>query len=274
MIQTAGMTRSPVVAGQFYPSDKAALEREAAGYVASAKGKAAGRTLAAMVPHAGYFFSGRVAGETIGAADLADAILLLGPNHTGRGAPLALWAEGAWDTPLGQVPVDEPLAAAILAAVPGVRADREAHLHEHSLEVVLPFLQVARPGARIAPLAVAEPRFERLDEAAGALAEVLRRHGDVSLVVSSDMSHYLPDDETRRRDSLALQAILALDPAGLYETVRREGVSMCGVLPMTLALLTAKALGAAQAELVAYATSGDASGDVSRVVGYAGVLIG
>lgn len=272
MIQhSTDVTRAPVVAGRFYPADRAALEREAKGYLASTKTAPAGRARLVMVPHAGYFYSGRVAGETIAAADLADSILLLGPNHTGQGRPLALWAEGAWRTPLGLVAVDAPLAAAILAGTPEITADQTAHRQEHSLEVVLPFLQIARPGARIVPLAVAEPRLDRLTAVAASLARTLADR-DVSLVVSSDMSHYLPDDETRRLDSQALQAILALDPTGLYEVVRRQGISMCGVLPMTLALLVAKALGAAQAELVAYATSGDASGDVSRVVGYAGVV--
>lgn len=274
------MLRRPIVAGKFYPGGRDALEAAVRGYLATAPRHDAVRAIVTMVPHAGYFYSGAVAGMTLGWADLPDRLVLLGPNHTGRGAPLAVWDAGSWETPLGRTDVDEPLAVALLDRDRRFTADREAHLGEHSIEVVIPFLQAKKPLARILPIAVAEPRLDVLISAAESLAEVIRAQSSaqstetpVAMIVSSDMSHYLPDAETREQDALALKAILALDPEGLYATVRTHGISMCGVLPMTLALATARRLGASHAELASYATSGEASGEYDRVVGYAGALV-
>lgn len=268
------MDRHPVVAGQFYPGTRNALDRAVRGYLDGAGGTAEARTILAMVPHAGYVYSGAVAGATLGKADLADSLVLLGPNHTGRGQPLAVWPDGDWLTPLGAVAVDASLAQAILAADSRFAADQSAHLGEHSLEVLLPFLSVRNPRCAMVPVVVSEPRLPELAAAARSLAGVLGRLGrPVSLVVSSDMSHYVPADTARRLDFQALEAVKRLDGPGLFETVRRMGISMCGVLPMTLGLLTAVELGATRAEVAAYANSGDASGDFDQVVGYAGVLI-
>jgi AmmeMemoRadiSam system protein B len=187
---------------------------------------------------------------------------------------MAVWPDGAWRIPGRDVPVEAALAEALLAAAPGLSADRAAHLGEHSLEVLLPFLTAVRPDCRIVPVAVGEPRPAVLAETAAAMAGVLAAWaGPVSIVVSSDMSHYLPEAAAKKRDSLALARVLALDPQGLLEVVRREDISMCGVLPMTLGLLIARALGAASARLAAYATSGAVSGDYNQVVGYAGVIV-
>lgn len=267
------MDRGPIVAGQFYTAEPDALAREVRGYMDRADASDGTATLLAMVPHAGYVFSGAVAGRTLGAASLASTVLLLGPNHTGRGSSLAVWPEGRWLTPGGGLPVDAALASDLLAAEPRLEEDREAHLMEHSLEVVLPFLEAAGVSAMV-PVCVSEHRLPVLESVAGHMAEVLARCGKpVSVVVSSDMSHYVSHERARSQDSLALEAALALDPAGLYEVVRRNGISMCGVLPMTLGLFVARALGAASARLAAYATSGEVSGDFARVVGYAGLLV-
>ncbi len=268
------MDRSPVVAGRFYTADPRALAREVAGYLALAETPEEAPTLLAMVPHAGYVFSGPVAGRTLGEARLAPLVVLLGPNHTGQGQPLALWPSGRWTFPGGGLDVDAGLAGALLQAEPRLKADTAAHSQEHSLEVVLPFLAAANPQTAIVPICVAEPRYAELEAVAASLAGVLGALGrPASLVVSSDMSHFLDDARARRVDALALEPVLTLDPRGLYDTVRTQGISMCGVLPMTLGLLVAKALGAASARLAAYATSAAASGDTSRVVGYAGVLV-
>lgn len=271
----AASIRQPVVAGRFYPADPATLAQETAVYLAEAGEQPSGRpTLLAMAPHAGAVYSGPVAGKTLGAANLADTLLLLGPNHTGRGARMAVWPDGAWRIPGRDVPVEAALAEALLAAAPGLSPDRAAHLGEHSLEVLLPFLTAVRPECRIVPVAVGEPRPGVLAETARAMAGVLAAWPDpVSIIVSSDMSHYLPDAAAKKRDSMALARVLALDPQGLFEVVRREDISMCGVLPMTLGLLIARALGATSARLAAYATSGEVSGDFDQVVGYAGVIV-
>lgn len=268
--------RNPVVAGMFYPDDPDLLRHEVRQHLAAAARDAA-PTLLAMVPHAGYVYSGEVAGQTLGAANLPDTIVLLGPNHTGLGAPLSVWPGGNWHTPLGPVPVDEELADALAESDAGFTRDTAAHVREHSIEVILPFLQEYTPDLSIVPVAVAEPHPQTLREAAQTLADVLRRVTDagrrVAMVVSSDMSHYVTHAEAARRDSLALARIEALDPLGLYATVRDRGISMCGVLPATLGLFAALALGAQTARVVAYATSGEVSGDMERVVGYAGVLV-
>ncbi|MBF0482069.1 MAG: AmmeMemoRadiSam system protein B [Desulfovibrionaceae bacterium] len=269
------MIREPIVAGQFYPGARAALQAAVSGYLAKAGPKSAGRTLLAMVPHAGYVYSGGVAGLTLGAANLASRVILLGPNHTGQGQPLALWSEGAWRTPAGDVPVDAELAAALAAAEPRLRPDVSAHLGEHSLEALLPFLIASVPGLRVTPVAVAEPRLEVLSGVAANMAVAIAAVNEpVSIVVSSDMSHYLSETRARELDALALERVAALDPQGLYRVVKSRGISMCGVLPMTLGLYLAKLLGATGCEIAAYDTSATASGDRGRVVGYAGALAG
>lgn len=271
--EQGAMIRQPVVAGRFYPGDPEALRREVAAYLAEA-GSAA-PTLLAMAPHAGYVYSGSVAGRTLGAASLADTVLLLGPNHTGRGERLAVWASGAWRVPGCDVAVDADLAQAFMTADARLAPDVVAHLDEHSLEVLLPFLCVKNPdNLRIVPVAVAEPDPNVLRQVAEAMAGVLAGRAEpVSIVVSSDMSHYVPQETAKRRDALALTRVLELDPDGLYRVVREAGITMCGVMPMVLGLHLAKALGAREAVAAAYATSGEASGDYSQVVGYAGVLV-
>jgi AmmeMemoRadiSam system protein B len=268
------MDRDPVVAGQFYPAGATSLSAEVGRYLSQAAPPSGRPSLAAMAPHAGYVFSGAVAGRTLGEASLAATVILLGPNHTGMGRPLALWPDGRWNFPGGSLAVDEELARALLDSGAGLAADEKAHLREHSLEVMVPFLWARNPDTAIVPIAVAEPRLAGLEALGLALARTITAFPrPVSLVVSSDMSHFLDQDRTQAQDRLALDAVLALDPAGLLSVVRANEISMCGVLPMTAALFAAKALGATSARLVAYSTSGDVNGDRSRVVGYAGVIV-
>lgn len=268
------MDRQPVVAGQFYTGDSQTLRAEVRGFLDLAEGRTGNRTLLAMAPHAGYVFSGPVAGKTLGEARLASRVLLLGPNHTGMGQSLAMWDEGRWLTPGGGLDVDERLARELLESEPRLASDTAAHVQEHSLEVLVPFLEVLDSGTTIVPVAVSENRISELAVVASSIASVLdAQDAPVSIVVSSDMSHFVSDDEAKRLDAMALEPVLKLDPVGLYETVRGKGISMCGVLPMTLGLMIAKALGAESARLTGYSTSAQASGDYARVVGYAGVLV-
>lgn len=268
------MDRNPVVAGQFYAGTSQALRADVAGYMEGAGPVRTRRTILAMVPHAGHVYSGQVAGRTLAEAALGDTVVLLGPNHTGRGAAVAVWADGSWLLPGGGLDVNAGLAGEIIASCPPAVADRAAHLHEHSLEVNLPFLAARNSGLTIVPVSVSESAPKTLVELGRCLARVLRnRKETVTMVVSSDMSHYLEDSVTRRRDRLALDRIEALDPEGLFQTVRDESISMCGVLPMTVGLAAARELGATRAEVVRYATSGDVNKDYSQVVGYAGVIV-
>jgi len=270
----ASHDRQPVVAGQFYPGEPQALMEEVRGHLAGAKPKNAARTILAMAPHAGYVFSGAVAGATLGQANLAPTVLLLGPNHTGLGKPFAVWPDGRWLFPGGALAVDEELAALLLAADARLKPDTLAHQREHSLEVMLPFLAALTPETKIVPVCIAQPGLDTLQAVGLAVGRVLRDLGrPASVLISSDMSHYVPHDTARRQDSRALEPVLRLDVPAFYETVRGEGISMCGVLPMTVGLTAALELGAARAEIAAYATSGQVNGDTRRVVGYAGLLV-
>jgi AmmeMemoRadiSam system protein B len=159
-----------------------------------------------------------------------------------------------------------------LAAAPGIELDRAAHAREHSLEVHLPFLQRLRPDVEIAALCLGPLDVGECEAVGKAVAAAARAAGAL-VVASSDMSHYIPADVAREKDGLAIDRILALDPEGLFRTVRRERISMCGVVPATAMLFAARELGAARAELVAYGNSGDVSGDDDQVVGYAALLV-
>lgn len=265
------MIREPVVAGMFYPASRDALAAEVDRFLAPS-GHLPEAALGVLVPHAGYVYSGAVAGATYARVKVPDRALLLGPNHTGLGrSRMALSIASSWRSPLGAVPSDPPLLQKLRAAQ-GVAKDEAAHEREHSLEVQLPFLQRARPDLRLAALCLAHLSLEECRELSLAIAEAVRETPSL-LVASSDMSHYLPAPEARRRDARALEPLLALDAPGLYRVVHEEEISMCGVIPAVVMLLAAVALGARSAELVRYSHSGEASGDHDRVVGYAGVLI-
>ncbi len=265
------MDRQPVVAGQFYPGTDRALRAQVVEYM---QGKPAReRTILAMAPHAGYVFSGEVAGKTIAQANLSRRIILLGPNHTGRGQKVAVWSRGNWMLPGMEVPIDSELADTLLQ-LPGFSSDYEAHLYEHSLEVILPFLEEALNDFSMVPVAVAESDLDFLIEYGKNLGRVLKNmKADVSLVVSTDMSHYISQDQARKADKMAIDQVMAMDPKGLYTEVMVNRISMCGVLPMVLGLACARELGAKNARLVAYSTSGEVNNDYSKVVGYAGILI-
>jgi AmmeMemoRadiSam system protein B len=263
------MDREPAVAGRFYTDDPATLARQVDRFLAAGGPRVRARGLVA--PHAGYVYSGAVAGAVYARVDVPPRVVLLGPNHTGLGKAAALWPDGAWRLPSGEVPIDAELTQA-LAASPLVRADREAHLLEHSLEVQVPFLARARPGLSMAALCLGPLSFDECEELGEVVGKAAADAGAL-VVASSDMSHYVPAEVAREKDHRAIARILALDPRGLYDTVRRERITMCGIVPATVMLVAARALGATRAELVRYANSGEVNGDTRQVVGYAGVLV-
>ncbi|HYL96497.1 MAG TPA: AmmeMemoRadiSam system protein B [Terriglobales bacterium] len=264
--------REPAVAGYFYPRSPEALSREISGYTAQPGDKIS--ALACVVPHAGYMYSGHVAGAVYGRLQLPRRFIILCPNHTGYGRPLAIMTEGAWQTPLGQAQIDHELAEALRLACPLLEEDDMAHRGEHAIEVQLPFLQSALPEFTFVPIAIGTARYEPLQALGEAMAGVLRDQSEkVMLIASSDMNHYEPDDVTRVKDRKAIDQILALDPRGLYDVVMQESISMCGFGPTVAVLTAARLLGAKSAEVIKYATSADISGDRSAVVGYAGLVI-
>jgi MEMO1 family protein len=265
------MIRSPAVAGRFYPSDPRALAAEIDKYTAGAGAKVAAR--ACLVPHAGYMYSGHVAGTVYGSLEIPSRCVLIGPRHFPYGAPLSILTEGSWATPFGEAPIDSELAVEIARASPVLREDSLAHQTEHSLEVQVPFLQRLAPDFRFVPIVLASDRFGALEELGHGLSRSLAAETQpVLLVISSDMNHYESDSITRVKDRKAIDRILAVDPRGLYDTVRNEEISMCGYAAAVVSLVALRDLGATEAKLIRYATSGDVSGDRDEVVGYAGIV--
>jgi AmmeMemoRadiSam system protein B len=236
-------------------------------------GAARKRVRACLVPHAGYVYSGAVAGAVYARIELPRRMVLLGVRHQPRGANAAILSSGAWRTPLGDAPVDAALAAALRAACPLLREDEVAHRSEHSLEVQLPFLQVLASEFSFVPVVLGSLRFEELAQIGEGLRRVLAAEPDVLLVTTSDLNHYEDDATTRLKDEMAVARLLALDARGLFEVCLREEISMCGLGPAVTLLTALGAPEATRAELVRYATSGDITGDRNEVVGYAGIII-
>jgi AmmeMemoRadiSam system protein B len=263
------MLRLPAVAGRFYPSDPIELTSLVREYSRPDPREQAVPAKACLVPHAGYRYSGPVAGAVFARMVLPRKIILLGV----RGESAAILSSGAWRTPLGDAPIDETLAEELGRECPLLCEDSMAHSTEHSLEVQVPFLQVLAPGFSFAPVALGTVQFESLVSVGEAMGRVLRNaKEDVLLLTTSDLNHYEDDRTTRVKDGKAIDRLLGLDPRGLYDTCRNEEISMCGLGPAVAMLTALHELGARKSELVKYATSADVSGDHSQVVGYAGMI--
>jgi len=268
------MVRPPAVAGRFYPSQPQELLAQVEKFLSAEPPAARVRARGCVVPHAGYMYSGHVAGAVYARLELPRRFILLCPRHFPEGEPVAIVSSGAWRTPLGDAEIDSALAVALKQATPLLREDAVAHRIEHSLEVQLPFLQKLAGAFRFVPVAIHKDHFGSLEEIGQAVAEVVAAQTEpVMVVASSDMNHYESDEVTRKKDRRAIAPILALDARGLFDVVRREGITMCGYAPTVALLVAAKQLGATRAELVRYATSGDINGDLAEVVGYAGIVI-
>jgi len=267
------MLRLPAVAGQFYPADPRELTRLIRKFSAEDPTNQKTSVRACLVPHAGYIYSGSVAGAVFARVILPKQVVVLGVRHSPMGEDLAILSEGAWRTPLGDAPVDESLAQKVKAACPSLREDGVAHSREHSLEVEIPFLQILDPDFSFVPVAVGTLRFEELQDLGIGLARVLKEsQEDILIVTSSDMNHYEPDEVTRIKDAKAIDYMKAVDAKGLFEVCRKEKISMCGLGPAVAMLTAMKELGVQCGEVVRYATSGDVNGDRDAVVGYTGMI--
>jgi len=264
--------RLPAVAGRFYPANPGELTALVRKYAMPQPDTKPQPVKACLVPHAGYVFSGHVAGAVFSRVALPQKIVILGVRHFPRGESLAINTSGAWRTPFGDAPIDEVLAATLKKECPILREDRVAHGAEHSLEVQLPFLQVLSPGFSFVPIALGTVRFDDLVAVGEALARVLVANPEVLLLTTSDLNHYENDATTRLKDKKAIDQILALNSRGLYDVCRNEDISMCGLGPAVAMLIALRTLAAKHAELVRYATSADVSGDTNNVVGYAGLI--
>lgn len=268
----ATMIRQPAVAGQFYPGRTETLLREITEYTSTKAERRA--AFGCVVPHAGYMYSGHVAGAVYAAIDLPKRFIILCPNHTGMGAPLAIMSEGRWHTPLGDAEIDSELAQQLKSRFSLLTEDSEAHNKEHALEVQLPFLQALVRDFTFVPITVGTGQLEVLQALGVSMATVVKESkSPVLIIASSDMNHYEDDAVTRIKDQKAIQQVQQLNPAGLHHVVQTEHITMCGYGPTVAMLTAAKKLGAQKAELIKYATSGDISGDRDWVVGYAGVVI-
>jgi MEMO1 family protein len=266
--------RIPAVAGRFYPDRSDRLLREINDYTSPHQPRIS--AVGCIAPHAGYMYSGHVAGAVYARLEIPEHCIVLCPNHTGHGVPLSVMTATAWQTPLGMVAPSSALASELQRRFPKLEEDSAAHRGEHGIEVQLPFLQAQQKNLHIVPIAVGISEFRVLRELGEAIAEVI---GDwetdqkILVIASSDMNHYENDAITRVKDHKAIERVLALDARGLWEVVMREDISMCGFGPAVAMLTAAKLLGATRAELVRYATSADVSGDRERVVGYAGIVV-
>lgn len=266
------MRRQPAVAGQFYPGNAKGLRNELEKLVKFSEPKR--KVTGVISPHAGYMYSGAVAGRLYGALEIPPDVIVLGPNHRGIGYPAALYPEGDWVTPIGDVPVNSSLSLLVKKHAPSVAEDTVAHQYEHSLEVQIPFLKYLRPDVTIVPICLGIGDFATCRAIGEGIAQAITDYGRPVLVVaSSDMTHYESAESARRKDTLALNQVLALNPQRLLEICRSQSITMCGVVPSVVMLVAAKALGAAKAEIVHYATSGDVTGDNRQVVAYAAVTI-
>jgi AmmeMemoRadiSam system protein B len=268
----SAVVREPAVAGRFYPANPQQLRKELESYLSPEVDRT--RAIGCIVPHAGYMYSGQVAGAVFSRLEIPERCIVLCPNHTGRGHPLAIMKEGAWRTPLGDIAIDSELADKLMQHFPALTEDPAAHRYEHAIEVELPFLQACRPKVRIVPVVVGTAQLVILMELGEAIANTLNEQSaEVLMIASSDMNHYENDAITRVKDRKAIEKILAIDAPGLYDTVINESISMCGFGPAVSMLTAASRRRATKAELVQYATSGDVSGDRNMVVGYAGVIV-
>ena len=278
--------RTPAVAGRFYPGRAEELLREVREFTSTAKIPIETGQIAAIgcvAPHAGYIYSGVVAGAVYSRLTIPERCVILCPNHTGKGRPLAIMASTTWQTPLGEVGADADMGARMLRRFPELQEDSAAHRTEHAIEVQLPFLQTQQPELNIVPIAIGTGDFNVLRGLGEALADVIadrhkkdqeeERQEKVLIIASSDMNHYESDAITRVKDHKAIERVLALDARGLWDVVINEDISMCGFGPTVVMLTAAKLLGATSATLAKYATSGDVSGDYDSVVGYAGIIV-
>ena len=268
----AATIRRPAVAGRFYPSDRGTLLKNLQSYLPSQA--IAAPALGCVAPHAGYIYSGEVAGAVYAQIDLTQRIIILCPNHTGKGRPLAIMSSGIWETPLGQAPIDSSLADALKKSFPLLTEDADAHRNEHAIEVELPFLQARRSDFTFVPIALGTAQFDILEKLGEAVAYTIQAQAaKILIVASSDMNHYENDAVTRIKDHKAIERMLALDARGLFDVVMREDISMCGFGPAVVMITAAKRLGATSGNLIKYATSGEISGDLEMVVGYAGIVV-
>ncbi|MDF2955929.1 MEMO1 family protein [Candidatus Alkanophaga liquidiphilum] len=263
--------RRAAVAGQFYEGTKESLLRRLEACFSGIKRGADAKIVGAVAPHAGYMYSGKVAAHAYAKLPRADTFVILGPNHHLIGSAVAV-SKDTWSTPLGEVAVDVEFVEALPRHI--IDVDETAHRYEHSIEVQLPFLQFIFGDLKFVPICMALSDAETASDVASEIVEAaVRLRRKIVVLASSDFTHYEPDNVARSNDLYVIDAITRLDVNDFYRRIYERNVSACGVGPIGAMLFAAKALGAKSGELAKYATSGDVTGDLSAVVGYAAILI-
>jgi AmmeMemoRadiSam system protein B len=266
------MIRKAVAAGRFYPGSASEIRKMMETLVDKTTKKE--EVIGLLMPHAGYPYSGPVAGATISKVKFKDTFIIMGPSHTGLGKPFSIMTEGAWRTPLGEVEIDSELGKKLLATSDYLREDETAHLHEHAVEVQIPFLQYLRSDIKIVPIILAYATADIYKAIGRDIATAIKEtEGKAVIIASGDMTHYEPQEVAEEKDNQAIKAMLKLDEDELTRKYQELDISMCAYGPAVCLISAAKELGATRAELVKYQTSGDTTGDYSSVVGYAGIII-
>ena len=276
-------TRPPAQAGTFYPDTEGALRTKIHNCFLDPLGPRSipsipatrdDQLVAIVVPHAGYDYSGPVAANSyfqLASSGLRESVIILGPNHTGYGSGVSTMTDGQWATPLGEVPIDKSLAFSITRFSSLIDVEEEAHRREHSIEVQLPFLQFIYPRRfKFVPICMMLQDLGTSMEIGDAIAKASAETGAM-LIASSDWTHYEPYESARKKDMEAIEAVLEMDEKKFQDVIEEKSVSACGYGPVTAVIHASKILGAKEAKLLSYQTSGDTAGDKSSVVGYAGI---
>ncbi len=266
-------SREPAVAGMFYPAQPRRIEQTLSEWLTSSS-PSRETWGAALVPHAGWVYSGHIAAQVLSRIEMPATIVVLCPKHHAGGAECAVAPWSRWQFPGGSVEVDVALSKQLADEVPGLQLDDLPHRQEHAIEVQLPLLARLAPKSRIVGITIGRVGFHQCQTVAAGIASLLKdRLSEILWVISSDMNHFATDAENRRLDELALETLDQLDPEALYAVCHRHGISMCGLLPAVIVLSVLGQLGALhESRRVAYTTSAAISGDRQRVVGYAGML--
>lgn len=266
------MKRNAAVAGTFYPANPSTLEKLIKEFSAPSEKKI--KAFGVVSPHAGYIYSGSVAGKVYARIEIPDTVIVLGPNHTGYGSKAGIISEGSFYLPGFNMAINQQVAQLIKKNSNIIEEDIESHTYEHSLEVQLPFIHYHNPSAQLVPICIMGRGYDFVNSIGNSIAKAIKEYGkDVLIVASSDMTHYESDTITRKKDNLAIQMVLNLDPLGLIKITNEKNITMCGVIPTAIMLTASKQLGAKKAELVDYKTSGEVTNDYDEVVGYAGLIV-
>jgi len=271
--------REPFRAGQFYPRELQSVKADVAAYLREGQGATRRDARAVMLPHAGWTFCGKTMGKTLGHVNVPDTVIIVGPKHTAFGVNWSVPPHRQWDLPGLSVPIDTEIVGQLLDAIPGLRCDVEAHQQEHAVEVIIPFLHALNPNIQVVPMVIGQCNFEQVQMLGKAIRSVVDRAEaagrKILLVISSDMNHFATEQRSHVLDKLALDAMCSGDAKSLFDTCMAEQISMCGVRPAAIIMeaLSKGEPSLIKPELIHYTTSAEASGDTSRVVGYAGVVI-